>query len=381
MKRRLTAGLAALVLLLAAFPVMGQAADSQFAMVTRTSRLFVRSGPGTEYSAIGSATRGRWVQILSSSGTWHRGRVLSTGLTGYLHGDYLEMAGGAGVGSQAVVNNPVASQFLNLRQYPSYAAPVLGIYYNGAVATVISGSDGWYYVEIDSQRGYFRGEFLRFIGGGGSPVGTATVYSSNGGKVNLRTGPGYSYRVLGSYSPGTTATVYLKGDGFWYVSIHGASGFMDASFLRDGSGPAPTPPPTPPGTTNAIVTPRQGSLNLREQASTSSRVVGSYPGNTAVIVTKQGLTWCRVTIPHSGATGYMMTRYLTLYGLPAVPTLRVSHPSGSYVNLRTKPSQATGTVTLRVPSGSVVTVLTPGGEWTQVKYEGKTGYMMSYFLR
>ncbi|MDD3572936.1 MAG: SH3 domain-containing protein, partial [Eubacteriales bacterium] len=107
----------------------------------------------------------------------------------------------------------------------------------------------------------------------------------------------------------------------------------------------------------------------------------AYPGNTAIIITRQGLTWCRVTVPHDGATGFMMTRYLTLYGLPAVPTLRVHHPSGSYVNLRTRPSQATGIVTLRVPSGSLVTVLTPGGEWTQVKYDGKVGYMMSYFLK
>ena len=386
MKRRLTAGLAGLMvlaLLLAAFPLSGQAAGGQFAMVSGTSRLFVRSGRGTGYPAIGSAARGSWVEIFSSEGVWHRGKVLSSGLTGYLHGDYLKTAGSSGTGSQAVVNNPVASQFLNLRQYPSYAAPVLGIYYNGAVATVISGSEGWYYVEIGGQRGYFRGEFLRFTGGGGSPVGSATVYSSNGGSVNLRTGPGYSYRVLGAYAPGTVATVYLKGEGFWYVSIHGASGFMDSRFLRDGSGPVPTPPaPRPtPGTTNAIITPRLGSLNLREQASTSSRVLGAYPGNTAIIITKQGLTWCRVTVPHDGATGFMMTRYLTLYGLPAVPTLRVHHPSGSYVNLRTRPSQATGIVTLRVPSGSLVTVLTPGGEWTQVKYDGKVGYMMSYFLK
>jgi hypothetical protein len=26
-------------------------------------------------------------------------------------------------------------------------------------------------------------------------------------------------------------------------------------------------------------------------------------------------------------------------------------------------------------------VLTPGGEWTQVRYEGRTGYMMSHFLK
>ena len=384
MKRRLTAGLMVFMLALTVFPLLGQAAGS-YGMVSGTSRLNVRSGPGMEYPAIGFAVQGKWVEILSSSGTWYQGRVLSTGVTGYMHGNYLRQAGAASSGNQAVVSNPVPSQFLNLRQYPSYSAPVLGIYYNGAVATVLSSNDGWYYVEIGGQRGYFRGEFLRFIGGGGggSPVGSATVYSRNGGSVNLRSGPGYSYNVLGSYAPGTPVTVYLKGDGFWFVSIHGTSGFMDRNFLRDGSSPPPPDPgPGPgPGTTNAIVTPRKGSLNLREQATTSSRVIASYPGNTPIRVTRQGLTWCRVSVPSAGTSGYMMTRYLTLYGLPAVPTLRVRHPQGSYVNLRTSPSQATGRVTLRVPHNSQVTVLTPGGEWTQVKYDGKVGYMMSYFLK
>ncbi len=381
MKRRLTAGLMVFMLALTVFPLLGQAAGS-FGMVSGTSRLNVRSGPGMEYPAIGFAVQGKWVEILSSSGTWYQGRVLSTGVTGYMHGNYLRQAGAASSGNQAVVSNPVPSQFLNLRQYPSYSAPVLGIYYNGAVATVLSSNDGWYYVEIGGQRGYFRGEFLRFIGGGGgSPVGSATVYSRNGGSVNLRSGPGYSYNVLGSYAPGTPVTVYLKGDGFWFVSIHGTSGFMDRNFLRDGSSPPPPDPgPGPgPGTTNAIVTPRKGSLNLREQATTSSRVIASYPGNTPIQVTRQGLTWCRVSVPSAGTTGYMMTRYLTLYGLPAVPTLRVRHPQGSYVNLRTSPSQATGRVTHRVPHNSQGHRPTPG--WTQVKYDGKVGYMMSYFRK
>ncbi|MGI6695024.1 MAG: SH3 domain-containing protein [Christensenellales bacterium] len=391
MKQRLTAAMMAILLALALLPMGVQAAGS-YATVINTSRLNVRSGPGMEYPIVGFAPRGEWVEINASTGVWYQGRVVSTGISGYMNGNYLSFSGGGGgtPGSQAVVNNPVPSQFLNLRQYPSYSAPVLGIYYNGAVATVISSADGWYYVEIDGQRGYFRGEFLSFTGGGGggggggAPGSTATVHSSNGGRVNLRSGPGYDYNVIGSFAPGTVVTVYSREGRFWFVSAHGASGYMDRNFLRDGSIPYPPSPPGPapiPGTTNAIVTPRKGSLNLREQASTSSRVVGSYPGNTAVNVTKQGLTWCRVSIPSAGTSGYMMTRYLTLYGLPAVPTLRVRHPQRSYVNLRTSPSQAYGNVTLRVPHGSTVTVLTPGGEWTQVRYEGRTGYMMSHFLK
>ncbi|MDI9521329.1 MAG: SH3 domain-containing protein [Bacillota bacterium] len=380
MKRVLIFALA-VVLLLSALPAA--LAASGYALVTNTNRLNIRSGPGMEHSIVGSVPRGEWIEVYNTYGTWAQGRVMPSGITGFFSAGFLKMAepGGGGVGTIAVVNNPNPTSFLNLRQSPSYSAPVLAIFYNGATCTILGESGGWYYVEISGMRGYFRSEFLR-VSGGMSSAGTATIYSRNGGSVNLRSAPSYSSSVIGSGAPGAKVTVYLKGSKFWYVSLAGTHGFMDASFLSGGSGsnPYPNPPVVIPDTTNAIVTNTGKSLNLREQPNTGSRVLGSYRGNTAVRVLSQGATWSRVRVPSSGKNGYMMTRYLTLYGLPVVPTKIVTHPDRTYVNLRTRPS-ASGSVTLRVPHGSEVTILIAGGEWAQVKYHGTTGYMMTYFLK
>ena len=64
----------------------------------------------------------------------------------------------------------------------------------------------------------------------------------------------------------------------------------------------------------------------------------------------------------------------------STPTKTVQN-SGKYVNLRSAPSKEKGTVYSQVPSGAVVTVLTPGDDWTQVRYKGTVGYMMTYFLK
>ncbi len=301
--------------------------------------------------------------------------VFTQSLTGYMSSHFLKTAGGSGAGGTAVVNNPVASQFLNLRQYPSLTAPVLGIYYNGAVATVLSESGGWYYVQIDGKLGYFRGEYLRLTGGGPSKAGT--VYSGNGGAVNLRSGPGYGFAVLSQFGPGTSVSVHLQGDPFWYITVGSRSGFMDQQYLRlgggggDGGGTAGT----------GIVTETGRKLNLREEPSASARVLGQYPGGTELIINAQGVDWCRVTVRSTGAQGYMMSRYLTLYGLPGVATRRVVHPDATYVNLRTQPSQVSGSVIVRVPHGSTVNVVAPDGAWTKVRYNTYTGYVMSYFLK
>jgi uncharacterized protein YgiM (DUF1202 family) len=154
----------------------------------------------------------------------------------------------------------------------------------------------------------------------------------------------------------------------------------EAVFTGGGAAPTPNPPIVIPETTNAIVTDSGRSLNLRKQPSTSGRVLGTYPGGTALRVMMQGLDWSRVMVPAVGKTGYMMTRYLTLYGLPAVPTRIVNHPDRAFVNLRSSPS-ASASVTLRVPHGGRVTILIAGGAWAQVKYNSTTGYMMTSFLR
>ena len=379
MKRWLSALM--LAVLLCGF-TLSAAAAGEYALVSDTSRLNIRSGPGTGYSIIGSVSRGQWVEVDSVSGGWVQGRSLQDGISGYMSGSFLKMAtsGGPVIGSTAVVSNPNPSAFLNLRQSPSYTAPVLGIFYNGATCVILGETDGWYYVDISGMQGYFRGEYLSLAGSPGL-IGTARIYSSNGGSVNLRNGPSFTSAVIGQGAVGTTVYVYLKGSRFWFVSMAGTYGFMDSTFLTGGgAAPTPNPPIVIPETTNAIVTDTGRSLNLREQPSESARVLGSYRGPTALRVLMQGLNWSRVMVPVAGKTGYMMTRYLTLYGLPAVPTKLVSHPDRTFVNLRSRPS-AGASVTLRVPHGRQVTILIAGGTWAQVKYNSTTGYMMTSFLR
>ena len=83
----------------------------------------------------------------------------------------------------------------------------------------------------------------------------------------------------------------------------------------------------------------------------------------------------------NGMTGYVMTAYIQLHNLPSTPWRTVSHPSGSYVNLRSSANMSINNVLSRMPSGASVQVLIPGSEWTKVSYGGTTGYMLTYFLK
>ena len=362
-----------------------------YAMVSGTASLNLREGPSTDSFLLGSAPEGAWVGLRGESGNWYYVGVLSSGLYGYMSKNYLKLADSSGMGpsTTGVVANPKATSFLNLRQYPSYDAPVLGIYYNGTVFSLLSATaDGWYQVLVNGQTGYFRKEFVTLNGGGGGMI--RYTYAANGGKVNLRNAPSYTgSMVLRQLPTGTQVQVVLSSPkaAFWKVSVNGQTGYIDSQFLREsaapsgggdsgGSGIAPKTQGT------AVVRNPKATqvLNLREQPSTSAKVIAQYRNGFKFQVIAPGETWTKVYGAASGNIGYFMTKYLKLTGVSATPTKTVSN-SGSYVNLRSSPKKQAGNVAVQVPSGATVTVLIPGDEWTQVRYKGTVGYMMTYFLR
>ena len=205
---------------------------------------------------------------------------------------------------------------LNLRAYASATSQSLGRYNAGAWVQVTGGSiGGWYPVRtMDGKRGYMAGGYLTFSGSGGS----AYVSTRNGGKVNVRSGPSFSFGTVGSLATGTRVSVLLKGTGWYWISGGGISGFMSTTYLSD-SGYRPVPGPTaapywPSGGQTAWVNnPRSTQvLNLRESPSQASRSIGQYYNNTEVRVVNYGPTWCEVYV--GGVHGYMMTRYLRFGG-------------------------------------------------------------------
>lgn len=406
--RMLAALAAALTLLLGAFSAhaaglpLNQMGIYDYAMVTGTETLNLRSGPGVEYDWLDSAREGDWIGIRGESGNWYAVYVLSSGKTGYMSKNFLTRTGNNNNASPAapavptgVVNNPRPTSFLNLRQYPSLAAPVLGIFYNGAVFTVLSSTaDGWYQVQINGMTGYFRQEFVRVQSqaAGGSQL--AYVSAPNGGKVNLRDAPTYlGSSVLSQHPTGTAVSVILnaRNGTFWKVSAGGQVGYMDSAFLsttpvtpvRPAVGPVNPAYPARPAThgTAVVHNPQARQLlNLRAQPTTAARVIAQYGNGVRFEVIEPGETWTKVYGAATGNIGYFMTRYLTLSGVSATPTKQVQN-NGSYVNLRSAPNTQSSTVYAQVPSGASVTVLTPGDTWTQVRYNGTEGYMMTAFLR
>lgn len=383
MKKSMKLLVALAVMLMLMFANSSALADTlRFGTVSNSNKVNLREGASKSYDIIGSYKRGTWLRIIDDYGSWYKVSG-PDGKTGYMMKEYIYISAGA-KGIIGIVN---VNGSLNMRSSASYSGKVTASYPDGTPCILLSERGEWYHVSVDGKNGYFHEDYIDTKYTTYSPD-VCTVVNANGGNVNLRKGPGKSYGIVKSIKNGSLGMILQQGDGWWKISVNGYVGYMDASFLKDGivrktttSSGSSSSSSSSSGSSSVkdgYATVNTGKLYLRQSASKSSKSLGLFPRGTYVTVLEQGNTWCKVKV--NGTTGYMMTEYLKFHGLNAVATAYVDHPKGTYVNMRNAPSKSTGAVILRVPHGAKVTVLTPGSTWSQIKYNGKTGYMMTSFL-
>ena len=120
-----------------------------------------------------------------------------------------------------------------------------------------------------------------------------------------------------------------------------------------------------------------GTLNLRENADLTSKVLGKYPTGTWVMVLEEGDTFDKVQT--GGKTGYMMKSYLTGGTDTVIAARFVRTNTGAGVNLRGSPTDS-GTVMTGVAEGTKVDVLLKGVTWYKVRVNSQTGYIASKYL-
>ena len=364
-------------------------AAGQFAVVYNTDSLNLRAGPNTESERLGSYTRGTWIETYDASGNWYSVKG-PDGKTGYMSANFLSF-GITGTEWVGYVKNPQSSQFTNLRSSASYGASVLGIYYDNTPMIILGENGGWYGVNIAGTLGYMRNEFVQTRTMAGS-TDIATIVTPNNTGLNLREGPGKGYNSQRQFKGGRYVMVLNRGNGWWRVAIDGYIGYMSTDFLKNGmlnvappsggGGGTGTTPPSSGGGSALVKNPgSQQLLNLREEPNSTARVLGQYKNGTQLTIHKQGSEWCYVTVDKVSKSGWMMTRYIDLLRLPAIPYLKVDHPQKTFVNLRRSPTMGESNVLVRIPHGAMVEVLIPGGDWAKVKYDGYTGYAVTSFLK
>ena len=302
------------------------------ATMTATTRVNLRSGPGTNFSVLDVIPNGGTV---NSTGSVQNGyiQVRYNGTTGWSASRYFVQDGGIGSAAVTTAN-------LNLRSGPGTTFAVLVVIPNGSTVSITGPvQNGYYPVNFQGTGGFASAGYLQ-----PSATQTATVVN---GALNLRSGPGTSYAVLVVMPNGATVTITgAQQNGYYPVSFDGMAGFAAADYLQIDGGSPPPPVSTPAWTT--------ANLNLRSGPSTSSSVVTVIPKGAQITLTgAQAGGFYPVT--YGGSSGFASATYITLTAPPPPPTVNRSAHTTANLNLRTAASTASSVIVV-IPNGARIVV-------------------------
>jgi uncharacterized protein YraI len=216
-------------LVLAASPLLALAGTVE----VTASALNLRSGPGTNYSVVTTASRGQRYESVSSSGSWTQLRASGRTVWGY--NPYLKTVAsssgstGSGATSSGSTSSGSSSSgetyvvtagALNVRSGPGTGYRRIGGLSSGDRVTVTGSQGEWKRIRLSNGEGWVHGDYLsRTSSSGSGSSGSGSSGSGSSGNPTLprsRVGfvqlPSSGYGYFGYYSAsrrwGTTTMVY-----------------------------------------------------------------------------------------------------------------------------------------------------------------------------
>ncbi|MDJ8948829.1 SH3 domain-containing protein [Clostridium perfringens] len=388
-------------------------------IVNVSSSLNVREGAGTSSKVIGSLSGNTKVTIVGEEGAFYK--IEYKGSHGYVAKEYVKdvtESSNSNQGTQTpekpstektgIVN---VSSSLNVREGASTSSKVIGSL-SGNTKVIIVGEEGAFYkIEYKSSHGYVAKEYIKDVTesnnsnqGTQTPEKPSTPESTEktgivnvSSSLNVREGASTSSKVIGSLSGNTKVTIVGEEGAFYKIEYKGSHGYVAKEYIKDIKDEVvtePEKPSAPENTEKTGVVNVSSSLNVREGASTSSKVIGSLSGNTKVIIVGEEGAFYK--IEYKGSHGYVAKEYVkdvtessnSNQGTqtPEKPSTPESTEKTGIVNvsssLNVRSEASTSSKVIGSLSGNTkVTIVGEEGAFYKIEYKGSHGYVAKEYIK
>lgn len=384
------------------------------------SVLNLRSGASTDSSVVGALYMGDTVSITESNNGWY-GVTTASGAKGYVYAQYITL-GSSGSSSDTSNGNTSTSvtpasgegtcntSALNVRSDASTSASVIGLIRYGTKVTITGTAGAWYQVTTtvngSSVTGFVHGDYITMGSSGSdssSDSGSSEVTPASGEGVcntsalNIRKEATTSSATYGLIRQGTKVTILGK-SGDWYqvkTTVNGSqvTGYAhsdyitvsDSSSSDDSSDESTGSVEAASGTGVCNTT----ALNVRQEASTSSKTLGLIYKDAKVTITGKTGSWYQVkaTVNGSQVTGFVYKDYITLSDDststsddPTVSEVNETVWATTAVNVRKGCGTSYGIIATLRQGASVTRTGVLSNGWSRVDYNGTTAYVSSQYL-
>ena len=238
MKRSKFSILVAVALMLCLLLPAAAFADT-VSMANSGGSLYLRSGPGRDYKAVGTVHDGDHITVVSYGSIWSKVKT-SSGKTGYIKNLYIndgdgDYAAGTSYFSGYTVYTTAK---VNMRAGGSTNTSVITTLAKGTKLTAIGKNGSFYLVKTsDGSQGYVSSSYISKSNSGSSSSSSSSSSSKatktvTASYVNVRAGGGMSYAVLRVLPKGTKVTVLKVGNSWTRIQYGSTVGWIKNTYLK-----------------------------------------------------------------------------------------------------------------------------------------------------
>lgn len=226
----------------------------------------------------------------------------------------------------------------------------------------------------------------------GESSGKDTAFSASGvvtsgiSNLNVRSGPGMNYSILGTLDGGVKVTIIAK-NGDWYkIKYSNGSAYVSNQYITVNKVNSTTAKPAVAKKTGTVANiSKNGKLTVRSGPGSSYKSIGSLKKAAKVTITGTKGAWYKIT--YKKKVGYVSRKYIKVTSSSSsssstfakAKTGRVKISAGNYLNVRSGPSTSNKSIG-KLKNGAKVTITGTKGAWYKIKYKGKTAYVMKSYI-
>ena len=217
-------------------------------------------------------------------------------------------------------------------------------------------------------------------GNNGSSSSTQNGTIKVNGALNVRSGAGTNYSVIGSLSNGAKVEI-VETSGTWYKIKYGSGyGYVSKDYVT-----VSTDSGNNGGNDNSSASTQNGTikvngvLNVRSGAGTNHSVIGSLSNGAKVEIVETSGTWYK--IKYGSGYGYISKDYVVLNTRSIAEDTVLREGTAVTLSLKVRDesnydSNVMGSITM----GEKVSVLEDMGEWSKIQYKNNTGYILNEYV-
>ena len=304
------------------------------------------------------------------------GKIAVTGL----------LVGATTVGAHAATMEAVTTANLNMRTGEGTNHKIVQTIKKGEKVQVLDNNGSWWKIKYNNKTGYSYKNYLRISNN--KPVKQEGKVSVGNSRLNVRSGAGTNYRVLGKLHTGDIVKI-TGTKGSWYeINYKGDVGYVAKKYVSNVHNSGNNEGST---AINKVMKVNTGSsnLNVRTGAGTGYSVKGKLASGTLVnVIEKTSNGWYK--IEYKNGTGFVSGNYLVNVSngnnnatqkVEVIGTAKVK-TGGARLNLR-KGAGTSTTILAKLNDGLTVQIVKddkPVKGWTKVKVGNLVGYVSSEYL-